>query len=119
MNYIEFQIGGKLRGFRFGLKFLSDLFADLNVGFDGLGKLIDENPFKSRPAVLYHAHVNHCKSKGIPITFTQDDVYEWLETLPSGVSNDNVVQCTINVLESIKAHLPKTEEVEPQDEKKN
>lgn len=111
MNYLEFEIGGKLRGFRFGLKFLGDLLTRLDCDMGGLGIMIDKNPFATRPVILSLAHKADLQSKGRPIDFTEDDVMSWVDEMPNGISNDNVVQSIRMVIEAIQKHLPKIEEI--------
>ena len=111
MNCLEFEIGGKQRGFRFGLKFLGDLLTHFDCDMGGLGLMIDKNPFATRPVILYLAHKAYCQSNKKPIDFTEDDVCTWVDEMPNGISNDNVVQSIRMVIEAIQSHLPKIEEI--------
>lgn len=116
MNYIEFQIGGKLRGFKCGTKFLSDILSELDTNLFDLGHQLDTNPFKTRPLVVYFAHLSDCQRKSIPVTFDKDEVYGWFDDLDNGISNDNVVQLINVLIKSIKSHLPKDSGQEPKEE---
>lgn len=121
MNAVEFEIGGKTRGFKFGLKFLSDILGHYDVDMGGLGVLMDKNPFAVRPTILYLGHKSYVQSKSMPVTFTEDEVIQWIEDLDNGISNENVIYCVTLVIEAVRSHLPKMEEVanENKDEKKN
>ena len=109
MNYIEFEIGGKLRGFKFGLKFLNDILAHYDVDIIGLGEMMDKNPFGTRPTILYYGHVAHCKGKGTPVTFTEENVFDWVDEIPNGISNASIISAIQIVIESIRGHLPAVE----------
>lgn len=112
MNCIEFEIGGKLRGFKFGLKFLGDILEHFDTDIVGFGEMLDSNPFKTRPAILYFGHLADTQRKGHPLTFSFDDVMDWVEDLEGGVSNPNVISAIMLVLESVKIHIPKSDKPE-------
>ncbi len=119
MNYIKFNIGGELRGFKFGLKFLSDILSRFDTDIMGLGELLDKNPFLTRPVVLYLAHKYNCERQGLPVNFTESDVIEWIDNLDNGISHPDIIECVRMVVESIRAHMPKTDEVQDSTEKKS
>ena len=118
MNYIEFEIGEKLRGFKLGLKFLGDILEHYDTDIVGFGELLDNNPFQTRPAILYFAHLADVQRKNQPVTFTLNDVIDWVDELEGGISNDNVIQTVMLVLESVKKHIPKSDEPVSEDEAK-
>ena len=108
MNQIDFNIGGENRRFNFGLKFLGDVLRHFDTDMGGFGELIDKNPFQTRPAILYFAHLASVQRNNKPVTFTLDDVIDWVDEMDQGISNPNVIQAVELVLESVKRHLPKT-----------
>ena len=118
MNYIEYEIGGKLRGFKLGLKFLGDVLSHFDTDIMGLGELMDKNPFATRPVILYYAHLSSVQGKNQPVTFTQEDVMDWVDEMEGGISNDNVIQTVMLVLESVKRHIPTSDEPVKEDEAK-
>lgn len=112
MNYIEFEIGDKLRGFKFGTRFLSEFLNDLDTDISGMGEELDKNPFRVRPLALYFAHFAHCESKGQPVTFNKVDFENWIDDLDEGISNKNVVEAMRVLIESVRSHLPKGDKPE-------
>lgn len=119
MNYIEFEIGGKLRGFKFGTRCLQYVLSDLDCSIAELGEEMDKNPFKVRPYILFNAHKFNVQKKGQPVTFDIDDVFDWIDEVENGISNVNILECMRLFVESIRGHLPKVEGEEPVEEKKN
>lgn len=119
MNYIEFEIGGKLRGFKFGVGFLGDILEFLDTDIVGLGKSISKNPFKATPAILFFGHKRECERKGVPVTFTLDDVNDWIEELKGGLNNENITQCGIIIVNELRKHLSHLTNEEDTGEKKN
>lgn len=107
MNYIEFEIGGKTRGFKLGLGFLGELLRHYNTDMVGLGHLMVNNPFSVTPAILYYSHKQDCLRSGKPVDFTLYNVDDWVEELPETVQNENIEKVMLLLMDSIKKHLPK------------
>lgn len=118
MNQIEFNIGGENRRFNFGLKFLGDILNHFDTDMGGFGELIDKNPYHTRPAILYFAHLASVQRNQKPVTFTLEDVIYWVDEMENGISNPNVVQAVQLVLESVTRHLPKQTENDDDSKKK-
>lgn len=118
MNYIEFEIGGKLRGFKLGLGFLGSVLKELDTDITGFGNTMVSNPFLSVPTILYCGHYHDCKRKGVPVTFELYDFEDWVEEMPRGVNNENFVGVVNIVVEAIKMHLPQVEVSEEDNSKK-
>ena len=95
MNYIEFEIGGKKRGFSLGL---------------GLGQLMVKNPFSVTPSILYYGHKHDCIRLKKPIDFELWNIEDWVEDMPNTLNNENIEKLMLILIESIKKHLPKDEE---------
>ena len=112
MNYIEFEIGGKLRGFKAGLGFFGDVLDHLKLELHEFGTMLVKNPFKAMPAMLFFMHLHDCNRKGFSTDFTIDDFEDWIEELPSGVSNKNLEKTAVMVIQNATKHLPKDEEVD-------
>lgn len=117
MNYIEFEIGSKLRGFKFGIGFLGDIMKHYNVDLLGFGELLTKNPFSATPAILYFGHYHNCVRKGAPITFTIHDVEDWVDAIENPLNDANLVEATKRCIDSITKYLPKVEEEEKGEKK--
>lgn len=117
MNYVEFHIGGKSRGFKFGLGFLGDLIQHYNTDLSGLGRVMVNNPFSVAPACLYYAHYHDCARKGVPVDFTIHDAQDWMDELDDPLNDKNVAGAIKVAVATITRYLPKPEEGE--DQKKN
>lgn len=117
MYYKEFEIGGKVRGFRFGLGFLGDILEHFDTDIMGFGELLTKNPYKCVPNVLYYAHQRDCEKKEIPFDVKKSDVIDWIDEIENGVNNKNIVEALRLIVDVVKKHLPKVEGSEG--EKKN
>lgn len=118
MNYIEFELGGKLRGFKFGIGCLGEILEHFDKDIAELGKLMVKNPFSITHKVLYFAHKFDCERKGIPVTFTLQEVSDWLDEIENALSDKNVAAAIKLFVDTIIKYLPKTPQVEDE-EKKN
>lgn len=119
MNYIEFEVGGKLRGFKFGVGALGDILKELDTDIKGYGEMLISNRYKSVPTTLFHGHKHDCWRKQLPITFTRFDVDDWLEDLPKGVYNDNIAQVENIIVQQATKHIGHLLEEVEGGEKKN
>lgn len=120
MNYIEFNIGKKDRGFKFGLGFLGDIIAHYGTSLTGLGRIMVDNPYSIAPACLYFGHYHDCVRKGLPIDFTIYDAQDWMDELPEPLNDKNVAGAISRVVDTITRYLPKPVDGEDtDDEKKN
>ena len=119
MNYIEFEIGNKSRGFKFGLGFLGDVLDYLDTDLAGFGEMMTKNPFKCIPLILYFAHKRDLERKEQPIDFKLIDVEDWVDDIGNGFNNDNIVESLRIVIKTIQKHLPKAAEQDGKGEKKN
>jgi hypothetical protein len=117
MNFIQFKIGGKPRGFKLGLGFLGDVLNHYDTDLQGFGRMAVRNPFSLTPAILYYAHKHECIRKGKPIDFELHDVEDWIEEMPKTLSNPDIEKLMILMMESIKKHLPQLDEL-PKSKKK-
>lgn len=113
MNYIEFQIGGKLRGFKFGIGTLGDILLHYNFGLVELIGLLNKNLFSATPTMLYYAARFHSLSKGEPVTFTLQDFSLWLDDIEDPLNDKNIAAAMGVLVTSITKHLPKFEEAAP------
>lgn len=77
-NFIEIEIGGKIRAFRFGLEVIGDIQEHLDVDVTGLGRLSIKNPFKLVPVIFFYGHSFETKERGRLIDFTISDFAKWI-----------------------------------------
>jgi len=92
MNYIEFEVGGKLRGFKFGLGFFGDLQKHFNADFEDIQSLIKKNSILFLPAMLFYGHKHDCIRKGVPVTFELWNFEDWIVELEGGITNVNILE---------------------------
>ena len=110
MNYIEFEIGGKLRGFKFGLGFLGDIQKHFDVDFDAMQKMTLKNPILFLPAMLYYGHKHSVIRKRQPITFELYEFEDWMEDLKGGITNENIMNAVNAMNVGIQHIMGKEEE---------
>lgn len=90
MNYIELEIGGEKRGFRFGLGCLGEMLDVLNIGMDDLQAYINRNPIKGIPVAIYCAAKCHLEDKDQKPDFSKNDVSDWILELEGGIGGPDV-----------------------------
>lgn len=110
MNYIEFEIGGKSRGFHLGLGFLGDILKYLDVDMVGFGNLLTKNPYLSVPTILFLSHKQFELRKGKVLDVNIYDVEDWIENEKGGVYSKNIESLLELLLDTVMKHLPKTED---------
>ena len=111
MNQVEFNIGGKDRGFKFGLGALGDIIQHYNTNLLGLGRIMVNNPFTITPVILFYGHKHHCLRNTQKIDFTVESFQDWMDDMENPMHNKGVEQVIKIFADSIQKHLPKTEEV--------
>lgn len=110
MNYIEFELGGKLRGFKFGLGTLGDVMLHYNVDLLGLLLLLNKNVYSVTPVMLFYAHKFDQTRKGKPATLELWQFSEWLDEMQNPMDDENIASAMTILVESITKYLPKNEE---------
>ncbi len=122
MNYIEFSLGNKVRGFKMGLGFLGDVLKHYDTDIVGFGEFTTKNIFDVTPTVLYYAHKHDCIRKGIPVDFEIYHVSDWLDELDNPLEDKNVAACMTMLIDTITKYLPVLKDDKKKsvkDEKKN
>ena len=99
---VEFELGGKLRKFSFGLECLGNVFERLDVDISTIGHFMLKNPFKATPAILYEAHKSAVEDGEKPVDFTYKDVCNWLDDLEGGINNKDVEEGFRVLMKTIK-----------------
>lgn len=109
MNYIELEIGGAKRGFRFGLGCLGEMVHELGIDVSELDDFLTKNPIKGIPTLVYHGAKYEVRRMGDEVDFTIYDVYDWIEDLEGGI-NDAKIATLIDVFtKSLSKDVPKVE----------
>ena len=104
INFIEFEIGGKKRGFKFGLKVIGDCIKYSNQDPTAFMQSIVKNRFESVPVILYYAHKYHTEKNGEIVDFNLFDVYEWVEE--EGLMNEKLDKVTQFFIRSLYDNVP-------------
>lgn len=78
-NYTKLELGGKNRGFKFGLSFLSNVLDHLDISIADLGEAMQKNPFKVLPVMIFEAHKSNELKARREIDFVLEDVYDWID----------------------------------------
>ncbi|HUS89828.1 MAG TPA: hypothetical protein VMW91_10810 [Desulfosporosinus sp.] len=111
MNRIEIEIGGKLRTFIFGLGFLGEILDYLDTNVEGLGKMMDRNPFKVIPAILYFGHKSELEITGRPVDFTFNDACTWVEEMENSYAHPDIEKVLKHMISSMRKNVPGLDEV--------
>lgn len=78
-NFVEIEIGGKVRAFRFGLGTVGRIQKHLNVDIAGLGEQSIKNPFMTVPVILFFGHEHETRKRGQVVDFSIENFEDWLE----------------------------------------
>lgn len=104
MNFLEFEIGGKKRGFLFGLKVIGDCIKHSDQDPAAFMSSITKNRFESVPVILFYAHKYDVEKKGGLIDFSLFDVYDWIEE--EGLMSEKLDDVTRFFLKSLYDNVP-------------
>ena len=77
-NFVEIEIGGKLRAFRFGLEVIGDIQEHLDLDIAGVGRMSIRNPFKIVPVIFFYGHKYETQERGRLVDFTISDFAKWI-----------------------------------------
>lgn len=78
-NYISVELGGKVRGLKFGVRAILTAAKMLNISLSELK--FDFSDFKTQATVIYCGLVSNCALKREDIDFTIEDVEIWADDL--------------------------------------
>ncbi len=110
-NFIEIEIGGKVRAFRFGLKAIGDMQHDLGLSLIQLGRELIDNPFRVVPSILYHGHKYETQRRKQQVDFTSDDFSEWLEDFDGTYAHPKINDVLQVFVDSTAKYIPKPDQV--------
>lgn len=108
-GYIKLTIAGEARGFKFDVKSTGLILKDLDVQISKIDQAL-QNPFFSYPVIVFNGAKRALEKAGEEVTFTQDDVYDWLEKEEDGVVSDKVVKIVLLFVDTITGYIPKGKE---------
>ena len=77
-NFVEIEIGGKTRAFRFGMEAIGDIQEHLDLDIGGIGRMSIRNPFKIVPVIFFYGHSYETKERGRLVDFTISDFAKWV-----------------------------------------
>lgn len=119
MYSTEITINGKVYPIKFG-SYVMKLIADDGINIQELGKRIQQNPYDIIPKIILFGAINASeKRKGVD--FDLYDLYDWIDTLPGGLSSDEVLKITELFTSQISDGVPQEKEKQqkkPQAKKK-
>lgn len=105
-GYIQLQIGGKSRGFKFGLWVIGQLIDELKISVDQFDAEMQRNPIKTLALLMYYsAYYNTLKAKQ-EADFTMVDVYDWIDEV--GMGSDVIQQFQAAFVDSMSKDVPAT-----------
>lgn len=113
-NYIQLEIGGKKRGFKFGLGFLERLVDELDTPLEEISQQMKNNPFKVIPQLVRLSHIyNEMRAKR-EIDLDVFEVIDWIDD-EGGIASPNMVKFLDAWNNSMMHGQPQEEE--PKDKK--
>lgn len=118
MNKTEINIGGQNRSFIFGLGFLGDILEHFDTDITGLGRMMEKNPYKCIPAIIYFGHAYYLKKKGDAVMFSMMDVDGWIEDMEDTYAHPDIEKLLTVLLDSMRKNVPGMKEVEAKESKK-
>lgn len=110
MNYIQLELGGKLRGFKFGLGFLGEAINNLGFSITDLDQELNKNPFKVIPELMYQSAYYNCLRKGEVADFDKFDFVDWIDEA-GGLDSEVVRQFLEGFTRSMTKDVPKEDGV--------
>lgn len=94
-GYIEKEVGGKIRGFKFGTNSSAILCELENCGLPELKDIINKSAWAQQNMILAAAIAN-CRSKKIDIDFDKIDVGDWMDELTARGELQDLFDCMTN-----------------------
>lgn len=117
MNYIKLNIGGKERGGKLGVGFLTKVQDSLNMNIDEINKGILENAISVVPKLIYESLVFNCERAKEDVDFDFYDVCDWISEEGITTKDGNVMKFINAYFESIKILFPNLKELEEEGKK--
>jgi hypothetical protein len=106
MNYIKLTIGGKERGFKFGLGFLGEAFNNLGFTVTELDTELSKNPFKVIPELMYQSALYNCLRSGEKPDFDKYIMSDWIDEA-GGLASPVVLEFLQGITKSMTKDVPK------------
>ena len=105
MKELKLTINGKEYNFSFGLGFLGELLDELDCEISDLIGLINKNPFKYIPLMMFRSTEFWNKRKQIQIEFSQYDFADDIDA-DGGINTDNVNEFVKTFTASLTKDVP-------------
>lgn len=107
-NFVQLEINGEPKGFKFGLGFLGRFLEATGIKVDEMGEAIESNPFKTLPIMVYESHRYNEERAKREFTLTLDDIIDWIDE--DGGFNGKFITAFLNAWSlSMNKDVPKTE----------
>ncbi|WP_126654124.1 hypothetical protein [Chryseobacterium aureum] len=107
-NYIRINIGGKERGAKLGIGFLKQITEAEKIDLTELFVKAESETLLFLPVMIFHSISYNDKIAGNEVDYTQDDVYDWVDEI--SIQSEEIQTFSKAWIESIKVHMPKTED---------
>lgn len=101
-GYIKLNVGGKDRGFKFGLWVISQTIKSLGCSLETIQEEMKSNMLDGSAALMYNAARYACMKDKEVIDFVEIDAYEWIEEL-GGFNGERMQQLFQVFLDSMRA----------------
>ena len=119
MKYLQLEIAGVKRGFKFGLGFLGELMHAEKTDLEGVINNLNENILRSAPLYMFYSYKFNQETKGELPKLTRFDFIDLIENDPKKYDADFVIEWTKAFFKSIQVDLKIEVEKNEESEKKN
>lgn len=106
MDFIDIEIGGKVRTLRFGIRPIGRCIKHFNNDIGEFFKTTATNPFEAVPLLFFYGLEWGAEEKGQPVDFTQVDVLKWIEQLDGRLQSPVVEQVIQSFTRSVYDNVP-------------
>lgn len=106
MNYIKLNLGGRERGAKLGLGFLTKIQEVLNMNLDEINQEISKDIFKMTPTIIYQSLIFNCERAKETPDFDFYDVCDWISGEAFSSENGVVKTFYKAYFDSISVLLP-------------
>ena len=110
MNYIQIEIDGVKRGFKFGVWVLGELIKKEGLQIQSLHDSIESNPIEFYVNVMYYGALWNCSRSKTEPDFDKEDVFEWVDLL-GGLGSEELLKIQEVFSQSVSGDVPKKKAV--------
>lgn len=105
MNYIQIEINGINRGFKFGVWVLGQLINKEGLKLDSIKEQVSSDPISFYVNVMYYSALWNCSRSKTEPDFDKEDVYEWIDDL-GGIGSPELVKLQEVFSQSLSGDVP-------------